>query len=342
MPIIFTVLLMFIPLTAISAENTIVTANLSTNRSVDFKPDAAAQGGSHKGNINVLSWNVSGDAFVKSPEVLKALVARGKSNILLLDEVSPLTNKSHLYNALPKDSLAQNTDWHINFGSSGGRQRNVVISRFPHEVLPEFSNIIPYPKSEKKRIHQRMINAGDVKYANTLDDGIAVNGVILLEGGNRLLVVSADLECCGSDPSSWAEDKRRIEAREIRRLIGKVIERTHVDGIILAGDFNLVSTVMPLLILSGPYSKPHFGLIAAELKHLDGKQTWTWDGRGKKFPSRVMDLVIYSPNRLQLVGGYIFDPDDITATEKKSMGIQSLTFSKLSEHLPVITHFEWR
>jgi hypothetical protein len=217
----------------------------------------------------------------------------------------------------------------------------VIISRLPQENVAEFSKVVPYPELEKERIRGRMIKAEAHKKASKLDDGMAVNGVIIIDGENRLLVVSIDLECCGSNPNSWEEDKRRIEAREIRRLIGKVVERTRVDGIILAGDLNVVSTVLPLVILSGPYSQPHFGLIAADLTHLDGTETWTWDGRGTPFPSRVMDLVLYSPNTIHLSDGYILDPEDLSPDARRQLSIQPDTFSKLSEHLPVITKFVW-
>ena len=333
MLLILTVFLLGMPITSVSAHDSEISTSLSSKNSVDTKPHVETQFSRTGDKINVFSWNVSGDAFVKDPEVFKALVTKAEANILLLDEVSPLTNESQIHKALPGMTLDKGNDWHINFGTSGGRQRNVIISRLPQENLPEFSKIIPYPEFEKERIRDRMIAAGKQKHSYGLDDGLAVNGVIIIDGENRLLAVSSDLECCGNDPGSWQEDKRRMEAREIRRLIGKVIERTQVDGIILAGDLNLVSTVLPLIILSGPYKKPHSGLIAADLRHLDGKETWTWDGRGTPFPSRVMDLVIYSPNTIHLSDGYILDPEDLSPEESKQMGIRPETFSELSEHL---------
>jgi endonuclease/exonuclease/phosphatase (EEP) superfamily protein YafD len=187
-----------------------------------------------------------------------------------------------------------------------------------------------------------MINADKLKYVKTLEDGIAVNGVIITDGDHRLLVVSMDLECCGNDPDSWEEDKRRVETREIRRLIGQVLKRTHVDGIIVAGDFNLVGTAIPLVNLSGPYNPPHAGLIASELYHQDGITMWTWDGRGTPFPSRAMDFVLYSPNSLELKEGYILDTEDFSPEELQYMGIQPESSSKMSEHLPLVAEFVWQ
>ncbi|MFT2092674.1 endonuclease/exonuclease/phosphatase family protein [Paraglaciecola sp. 2405UD69-4] len=289
----------------------------------------------------MFSWNVSGDAFVKAPIIFKSLLENTEANIILLDEVSNKTIGSQIRKVLPNSTINNETNWDVIIGSSGGRQRNVIASSLPIETLPEFSKIVPYPESEKIRLKKRIIKAGEIKYSQQLDSGIPVNGAIVIDADKRLLVISLDLECCGNDPSSWEEDKRRVEVREIKKLIQTIATRVQIDGIIVAGDFNLVSTVIPLIIISGPYKKPHSGLIAAELMHLDGTQTWTWDGRGTSYPSRVMDLVIYSPKTLNLTSGNIFNPDNISLQEQQKLGLSKKGFTGISEHLPLIIEFIW-
>ncbi|WP_166961364.1 endonuclease/exonuclease/phosphatase family protein [Yeosuana marina] len=309
---------------------------------VNTTSEAVPRIASKEAGVRVLSWNISGDAFVREPETFRAFVKKAQANVLLLDEVDPSTTEDQIRSAIKGTTLNQNDVWYINFGQSGGRQRDVIVSRLPQESLPEFSRIIPYPEYEKDRIRKRMIEADMTKYTKSLEDGIAVNGVILREEGRRLLVVSMDLECCGNEPDSWEEDRRRIETREIRKIIRQVINRTHIDGIIVAGDFNLVSTGIPLVNLSGPYKPPHAGLIAAELYHQDGITTWTWDGRGTPFSSRAMDFVLYSPNAIKLKEGYIFSTENLSIEELKKMGVQSESSSKMSEHLPLIAEFVWQ
>ncbi len=290
--------------------------------------------------IKVFSWNVSGDAFIKNPALFKALINQAQANILLLDEVSGNTTLSQIRAALP---ISQNNDddWQLSFGKSGGRQRAIIASRLPMQPLTEFSQIVPYPEPEKIRLRQRMAQAGELKYAESLDLGIPVNGAIVRSDNKRLLLVSVDLECCGSKPSSWEEDKRRVEVTAIRTLIQNIIKRTQVDGIIVAGDFNLVSTVMPLVIIAGPYQQPHAALLAAELKHINGQQTWTWDGRGTDYPSRVMDLVLYSPQSLELIAGYVFNPENLSLQQQNELGLAAKGFAKISEHLPLMSKFNW-
>jgi len=253
------------------------------------------------GGVRVFSWNVSDDAFVKDPAAFRALVRKARADILLLDEVAPTTNEQQIRAALAGVTTGGTDRWHVDFGTSGGRQRGVIVSRLPLEPLPEFADVVAYPAGERGRLSDRMSAVGALDPLFSMAGGIPVNGVVVLAGERRLLVVTTDLQCCGGEPGSWQEERRRVEAAELRRRIGQVLERTRVDGLIVAGDFNLVGTVLPLAILSGPYRSPHAGLIAAELCHLDGQETWTWDGRGTPFPSRAMDFVLYGPHALALV-----------------------------------------
>ncbi len=297
-------------------------------------------------DFTVLSWNVSGDAFVTRPREFRALVNYADPDILLLDEVHPRASTAQLLAALPSGSSAGSTDgsdrpWHVSYGTSGGRQRGVIASRALLEAVPEFAGILPYPDDARHRIEQRVPPAERAKYERSMSAGIAVNGAIVRTNGRRLLVVIADFECCGDDPASWQELKRRTEAKEIRSRIRRVLERTSVDGIVVAGDFNLVSTAIPLALVSGPYEKPHSGLIAAELYHLDGAETWTWYGRGTPFPSRALDYTLYSPDTLRLVQGFVLDTADMTPELLESHRLDAETARTLSSHRPLVARYAW-
>jgi hypothetical protein len=292
--------------------------------------------------VRVLSWNVSSDAFVRDPVAFAAMVRTARPDILLLDEVNPSTDEDQLREALAGMGSAGADGWRVDFGASGGRQRGVVLSRLPMERLPEFADIVPYPEAERLRLSERMRAVNELDPAYSMDGGIPVNGAIVLTGGRSLLVVIADLQCCGGDPGSWQEDRRRVEAREIRRRVRLVLERTRVDGLIVAADFNLVSTPLPLIIASGPYGPPYAGLVAAELYHLDGVETWTWDGRGTPFPSRALDFQLYSPCSLELVDGAVLDSADLPLAELGDLGIGPESVSRLSSHRPLVAGYAWR
>jgi endonuclease/exonuclease/phosphatase family metal-dependent hydrolase len=291
--------------------------------------------------VRVLAWNVSSDAFVRDAATFKALLTRADADILLFDEVGPTTTETQLRAALAGRARAGSDGWHIAIGQSGGRQRGVIASRQPTERLPELSEGVPYPTPDRDRIYDRMVAAKANLLANSMDGGIPVNGAIAMAGPRRLLLITVDLQCCGQGSTSWEEDKRRAETRELRRRIEQVLTRTRVDGVIVAGDFNLVSGPLPLVILSGPYPLPHGGLIAAELRHLDGTETWTWDGRGTPFPSSTIDFVLYNPRALRLRTGYILDSADLSRAELDRLGLEPESAIRLSKHLPLVAEFAW-
>ncbi|HTV00187.1 MAG TPA: endonuclease/exonuclease/phosphatase family protein [Luteitalea sp.] len=291
--------------------------------------------------FRVLSWNISSSAVVRDPAAFRAIVTRANPDILLLDEVAPAVTDAQVRAALPEGPLRQPTA-RVAIGVSGGRQRGVIVSRWPFADVPELSTAVPYPTAARERLRARMRQAGATNPAYSMDGGIPVNGAIATVGERRVLVVILDLQCCGENPASWEEERRRIEVREIRRRIDQVLARTKVDALIVAGDFNLVSTPLPLTLVTGPYPSPIDGLIAADLRHLDGKETWTWDGRGTPFPSRPMDFVLYPPRALALRGGHVLDSADLPAAELARLGIAADTAVRLSSHLPLVSEFTWR
>ncbi|MEJ2240269.1 MAG: endonuclease/exonuclease/phosphatase family protein [Gemmatimonadales bacterium] len=291
------------------------------------------------GGVRLLSWNVSSDAFVRYPAEFRALVRKAQADILLLDEVAPSTNENELRAVLSGLESDSRGGWHIDFGQSGGRQRGVVASRMPLERLPEFSGIVPYPEAERRRLYDRMAAADELNPRYSMDDGIPVNGAVVLIGERRLLVVTADLQSRDDDPGAWREDRRRVEAREIRQRVRQVLERTSVDGIIVAGDFNLVSTPLPMVFASGPYPLPHAGLIAAELRHLDGLETWT--NQANNFPNSALDFVLYGPQALELRGGYVLDTADLSPAELEQLDLESDSAHRLSSHRPLVAEFFW-
>ena len=292
--------------------------------------------------VRVLSWNISGDAHTSQPQEFSALLRWAAPDVVLLDEVYPSTSDAELLKSI--DTLRPDVDdnWTIDIGVSGGRQRCVIASRTPQEPLPEFSSIIPYPDADRHYLLEHMSDA-ELDYRNYgLDGGIPVNGAIILDGEQRLLIIVTDLQCCGDDQNSWQEYRRRAEVRVIRELIKKVLKRTSVDGVLIAGDLNLVNGPLPLISLSKPYEAGRGGLLAAELYHPNGSESWTWDGRETPFPSGTLDFQLYDSTRISMRSGYILDTEDMPAETLKKHGLQSGTASETGRHRPLLVEYVWR
>jgi hypothetical protein len=309
---------------------------ISSAYSVAGEPPAADD------SIRVLSWNISEEAFVSEQEEFQSLLLWADPDVVLLDEVAPTASEEELTKSLVAPHSRAEETWTINIGKSGGRQRCIVASRAPQEALPEFSTIIPYPDADRRYLLEHMSNGDDAYNAFRLDVGIPVNGAIIVTGNKRLLAVITDLQCCGDEQSSWEEYRRQVEAREIRGLIREVLQRTSVDGILIAGDFNIVNGPKPLIILSGPYSPTHSGLIAADLYHPDGTTFWTWDGRGTPFRSSTLDYQLYDPLGLVMRSGFVLDTERLPSETLERYGLESGTVGRTGEHRPLVVEYGWK
>lgn len=293
-------------------------------------------------SFRVLSWNISADAFVAEQSEFHALLKWGNPDVVLLDEVSPSADPSELTKALSGLRKGDDNSWNINFGKSGGRQRCVIASRAQQQSLPEFSAIVTYPDQGRERVLAIVPAEKRSRVESSMNDGIPVNGAVILIGGQRLLVLITDLTCCGDGPESWEELRRRVEAREIRRLLQQILERSPVDGVIFAGDFNLVESTFPMALLTGPYPLPHSGLIPAELYHPDGTSTWTWDGRDTPFPSNTLDHQLYGPSGLDMRSGFVLDTEALPSEILERYGLESATVGRTGRHRPLVVEYSWK
>jgi len=302
----------------------------------------ADEGPAGGATMRILSWNISDDAFEAEPREFHTLLRWADPDIVLLDEVSPSADVNDLHTALAALHPDENEAWHVNFGLSGGRQRDVIASRAAQEAVPEFSSMIPYPDDERRYILEHMSSRQRSFSDFSMDDGIPVNAAIVLANGRRLLTVVIDLQCCGDGPDDWPEYRRQVEAREIRRLIEQVLERTTVDGLLIAGDFNLVNGFAAAAILTEPYRICRENLSAAELSHPDSDANWTWDGRGMPFPNGILDFQFYCPDSLEMRSGFILDTEHLASEELEKYGLGSDTSKRTGRHRPLVAEYGWR
>lgn len=291
--------------------------------------------------FRILSWNISDEAFSTEPAAFDALLRWANPDIVLLDEVSPTADFQALSKSLAELRPGEDAPWNITVGASGGRQRDVIASRAPLETVPEFSSIVPYPTEDRRRILERLTPDHRSSWERSMDSGIPVNGAVILINKRRLLVVITDLSCCGDGPESAQELGRRVEAREIRRLIQEVLTRTRVDGVIFAGDFNMVGSTFPMALLTGPYPPPHSGLIPAEIYHPDGVTTWTWDGRGTPFHSNTLDYQFYGPAGLRMKSGFIVDTERLPPEVLEQHQLNIDMSKQASNHRALVVEYGW-
>lgn len=291
--------------------------------------------------FRVLSWNISNDAFENEAEEFSSILRWANPDVVLLDEVSPHADPEKLRAALERLRPGDEESWNVSVGVSGGRQRDVIASRAPQEALPEFSTNVAYPEADRQYILESMSQEERLNPGLSMDFGIPVNAAILAIGGKRLLAVITDLQCCGDNPESWQEYRRQVEAREIRRRIEQVLERTKVDGLVIAGDFNLVNGTAAATLLKKPYAICSEDLSAAELFHPDNVNNWTWDGRNMPFPNGILDFQFYCTQSLEMRSGFILDTEVLAPKMLEKHGLDRDTIKRTGRHRPLLAEYVW-
>jgi hypothetical protein len=291
-------------------------------------------------DIRVVSWNVGREDLFEQPEAFGVLLRPLAPDLLILDEVAGGRSREEVEAVLNR-ILPGDLPWRAVYGVSGGSQRGVIAVRgAAPRLLAPFDRPIPYPDSTRA-----LVPADDAKAAawlrSRLDAHVPATGALVEIGGRRLFAVTVDLES-GGTPGSEKDRLRRVEALAIRDAAeAAFIAGTPdgVDGILLAGDVNLVGTRAPLDILSAPAGDGPPLEVAMPLR-LDGTSTATWENPEEPFTPGRLDFVLHHPGMTALTGGFVFRAEDLSPAWRERHGLQAES-SRVTDHLPVVTDLRW-
>lgn len=305
---------------------------VSAPRPVVARPPAAA--------FRVLSWNVSGSDYIERANDYRKILRLLDPDILLLDEVEGSRTPEEIAAVVRELRGTSDTTWNMVMGGGGGRQRGVILSRSAVSPVPVFARL-PYPPAALAELRSLMDDETWSRNQPNFDDGIAAGAGIVSLGGRRILAISIDLQS-GAGKPDWQEARRMIEVREIQKALQQALQATKVDAVLLAGDFNAVSTGMPLARITNPYPEPHVAIVPVQAYQLDGGESWTWDGRGTPFPSQALDFSLYSPDSLAPVNALAFSTEDLSPAALAEADVRSGTSRLASDHLPIVVDYRWR
>lgn len=289
--------------------------------------------------FRVVSWNVGRETMFEQPDAYGALLRPLAPDLLMLDEVAG-GHSAEEVEALLNRVLPGDTPWRVSYGTSGGTQRGVIATRGAAPVVPAaFAGTVPYPDSVLALLPEdaspRMRQGMERRRA----EGVPVHGAIVEVGGRRLLAVTVDLECCGG-PAGSADRLRRMEALAIRQAIEATMRAGGVDGLLIAGDLNLVGSEEPRIILSREMDIDDRWLWAALPLRLDDASANTWEWEGERFPPSRLDYVLYTQASLGRVGGFVFRTGDLSPRWQALHGVTDDT-SRVTDHLPVVSDMRW-
>jgi endonuclease/exonuclease/phosphatase family metal-dependent hydrolase len=276
--------------------------------------------------------------LIQKASGFRAIIQLADPDVLLLNELGSGRSIDEIASVLRGLRGKADTAWNINIGAGGDYNAGAIISRYSVSSVPKLDRL-PYPATALAQLKSVMDDPTWRRVKPNLDSGIAIAAGIIQIRDRGLLAVSIHLQCCGPD---WQERRRLIEVHEIRSMLQRTLTRLSVDGIVLAGDFNVVNTSMPLAMMTNPYPPPHFALVPVPAVHLDGMDNWTWDGRGSQFPSRALDFSLYSPASLESLTAVIINTEDLSEAVLSTRGLETGTSRELSDHLPIIVDYKWR
>ena len=290
--------------------------------------------------FRVLSWNVDRTAHIRERDAFRALVGAVDPDLFLLSEVADTTSADHVRGALwglrgPADTL-----WYVAFGRGGGYQRSVIAARAPIAQAPAFDSI-PYPAGDRDRLLALVADSLRPAARAALDAGVATNAGLVTVAGRRVLLVVADLQCCGASADGWQEQRRRVEARVLHRAIRGTLAGGRVDAVVLGADLNLVTGGAPLDTLLLPLDRRQGALAATAPKHVTGSQDWTWRGVNSPFPPSRLDYVLYSARTIQVRRSFVLETEDLRPDALGARGLEAGSSQRLSDHRPVIADFAW-
>ncbi len=275
--------------------------------------------------LRVMVWNTGGEDAARQLKRFARLIEAIDPDVALLDEVAPNQRSDHLKH-LPYQSL----------GGSGGRQRGLILSRWPLTPVESF-RFLDYPVAAAELIEAEGTDFMRRDLKNAKGDGVPANAALVTHEGRRILLVALDLQCCGDGDGSVQDRLRVIQARRIAAAIDQAREETGFDELIIGGDFNLVGSAQPLQLLQQAGTPE---LTIANALQPDGLSNVTWIRQGDVFPPGRLDYVLFS-SALRQLSGVVFNPGVMDDRQLAATGLKPDTTDRMSGHQPLVIDFSY-
>jgi endonuclease/exonuclease/phosphatase family metal-dependent hydrolase len=301
--------------------------------------------------LRVVSWNVSGDDFLRYTDSFARVLGALLPDVVLLDEVPPEATPEWLRSFFSRigSRRASTPGWHVLVGAEGGRQRGVIAARSPVSGLAEFERV-PYPRStlevvagvREEDLAKESWRALQEVAENAAGGGVPTLGGLVTRDQGRVFAVTLDLICCGNREGSPHDRVRRLETTAIHDASRRTLARLAPDAVIVGGDFNLVGSPDPLDLMAEGLDPDGSDLVVADALQLDGLSSATWESTRGPFPPGQLDYLLYSASSLDLLQAFVLDTRDVALDERGRLDLRETDTERASDHLPLVADFRWR
>jgi endonuclease/exonuclease/phosphatase family metal-dependent hydrolase len=291
-------------------------------------------------SLRVMSWNVSGRNLLERSERFRRIISAVRPDLLLLDEVSAGLSSEAIRALLPDGGEAGADEWEVLYGEAGGRQRGVIAARGGRLWRVPPLERVDYPAE----LTTKLMGARPPGFGG-VHDGVPTLGVVVEISGARLLASTSDLQCCGNGLDTPEEMIRVAEAETIGDSIRRALSANAdgVDGVIVAGDFNLISSRQPLVLLSSGLDRDGSDLAVSHPLDLGGLADATWSGAraARAFAPGRLDFLSYSDSSLRLERAFVLSTSSLPAAWLEAHGLEADDSVHASDHYPIVADLSW-
>lgn len=273
-------------------------------------------------DLRVMSWNIERGALLSNSDVFVRVLRALRPDVILLQELLAEQKAEEVKTLLDRE-LPNTTDdeggWYVLFGEGGGDLRCAIASRFELQPIAALQ-LVPYPDNPERTLR--------------------IAGAEALLGDRRVLLTSLHMRCCGH-AGSIEDQTREVEAAAVREAIHGLLHDNRPTAVILGGDFNLVGSLRPLLMLVDDVDLDGTDLAVADPMQLDGRSNGTWSDRDQPFVPGRLDFITYSDATLKLLRGFVLDTTDLSPAVLAKHNLQRGDTEAASDHFPVVVDFHW-
>lgn len=292
--------------------------------------------------LRVVTWNVSHRTIRQLTQQANTVLESLDPDLILLNEISEtmsLEEVEAMISGLPWGD--GHTGWNLVYGQGGGEERCVIASRYPLRPVDDLLDL-DYPLGLLGSLPRDFRDPKTVEdMTATIADKISTAGAIVEVGPFHILATSLSMQSKGFRTYGWEEFVRQVQAATIRSTVELVMARETPQGLIVAGDFNLVVTRVPLDMLRGARDFYPGDLAVATALQLDGRSNFTWSNPGSFFLPGRLDYLLYDDTTLQHLQSFAFDSADLSAGWLEHHGLTAQSVNEVSDHLPIVADFGW-
>ncbi len=266
-------------------------------------------------DLRVMSWNIERGAIFTNPEPFRRAFAAIQPDVILLQELKDSNTleqaRDFLHAAIP---LPENAQWKITIGSAGGDLHCGILTRLPLGTSAPLDGItLPNQPTRTIRAIGNVINFRE----------------------KQILFVSVHLKCCGN--AEGPEDQQRqTEAHAIHDAITAFVKTNPMDGVVIAGDFNLVGSRDPLEILAMGLDLDHSNLTIAPTLQLDGLSNTTWSDSKQPFTPGRLDYLLFADSKLNLLHSFVYDSRCLSPHWLANHHLEAADTCAASDHMPLV------